>query len=204
MGSRQYILPAKFATLTDTKEFRLNALAAGIARAFALKVAAPAPSDPVDYDSIKALLASGRMIESVDVRQFQNILDAGTALDQWNTAPLAVVGTAYSMFQAIAAPAIGLRATKILVFYGIAVETIPNPVSRLTFRRTGAVGNVISEFDLEELSVQEVMEGWFTEPIVIDNNTPFAAQVLARIATGAAARIQLINFVFEPAGQTHQ
>jgi len=46
--------------------------------------------------------------------------------------------------------------------------------------------------------------GFFSEPVVWDNNTLYVANAMARIATGVLARVQLMNFVFEPAGVTHQ
>jgi CRISPR/Cas system endoribonuclease Cas6 (RAMP superfamily) len=136
--------------------------------------------------------------QSVDVREFQPILDAGAALDQWNTAALAVVGNAYSCFQAIAAPV--LAANKLAVFYRVQIETVPLPVSRLIFRSGAAAGNILAEFDLEQLACEQVMVGYFSEPVVIDPTTTFAAQVLCRIATGVLARVQLGALIFEPAG----
>jgi hypothetical protein len=205
MGSRQYIIPIDTVTITDMKTYRAKALAAGILRSYELKVCVPEPGFPSNsVAGILAAMEKGLWPEGVDVREWQNIADAGTALDRWLTAPLAAVGLPYSLFQAIAAPAIGLRATKICVFYGVAVENAAMPISRLTFRRTGAAGNIIAEYDTEPLIDLQNQVGYFSEPIVIDNNTPFAAQALCRIATGVAEAVKLLNFVFEPAGQTHQ
>jgi hypothetical protein len=132
-------------------------------------------------------------------RQPQNILDFGTALEQWNTAALAVVGTAYSCFQAVAAPV--LAANKLAVFYGVAIETVPVPVSRLTFRAGGAAGNIIAEYDLECLISQQEIAGYFSDPVVIDPTAPFAAQVTCRIATAVLARVQLWGYIVELSGQ---
>jgi hypothetical protein len=205
MGTRQYIVPADLMTVSDMKDYRVGALAAGIRRALDKGIGIPQPDwEGLDVKAIKQKVLAGGWPSQLDVFEFQNVLHAGAALDQWNTAALAAVGTAYSMFQAIAAPAAALRINKIVVFYGITIETVPNPVSRVIFRRNGAAGITISEFDLEPLSVMERLMGFFSEPTVIDNDQAFAAQVLARIATGAAARVQLMNFIFEPAGLTHQ
>jgi hypothetical protein len=205
MGTRQYIVPADLMTVSDMKDYRVGALAAGIRRALDKGIGIPQPDwEGLDVKAIKQKVLAGGWPSQLDVFEFQNVLHAGAALDQWNTAALAAVGTAYSMFQAIAAPAAALRINKIVVFYGITIETVPNPVSRVIFRRNGAAGITISEFDLEPLSVMERLMGFFSEPTVIDNDQAFASQVLARIATGAAARVQLMNFIFEPAGLTHQ
>ncbi len=205
MGSRQYIVPADLMTISDMKDYRVGALASGIKRCLELKIGVPQPDfEGLSVSQIKALVSKQMWPSQLDVFEFQNILHAGTALDQWNTAALAVVGTAYSMFQAIAAPAAALRNNKVTVFYGVTIETIPNPISRIIFRRNNATGLTIGEFDVEMLGSMDKLMGFFSEPIVIDNDVAFAAQVLARIATGAAARVQLMSFIFEPAGTTHQ
>lgn len=207
MGAVCYITPTERLTLTDQKTYRINAIAAAIDRAYTKSLGSKDDypglaniQDPATrVELIKSQIMQGNMPRSLDVREFQPILDAGAALDQWNTAALAVVGTAYSMFQAIAAPA--LAANKVVVFYRVGIETAPSPVSRVIFRSGGAAGNILALFDLEQLVHALSTEGYFSEPVVIDPNTTFAVQVLARIATGVLARVQLGNFVVEPAGQ---
>ena len=149
-------------------------------------------------------IEAGEWPSQLDVLDFHNILHAGAALDQWNTAALAAVGTEYSCFQAIPVPAAALRLNKICVFYGVTIETVPNPISKLVFRRNAAAGILQAEYDVEPLGVMERTMGFFSEPVVWDNNTLYVANAMARIATGAAARVMLMNFVFEPAGVTHQ
>jgi len=205
MGSKQYIVPADLMTISDMKEYRVGALAAGVKRCWDKAIGTPC----TDWESLtladtKTKIAGKDWPSQLDVFEFQNIAHAGANLDQWNTAALAAVGSSYSVFQAISAPAANLRMNKIVVFYGIMIEETPNPVSRLTFRRNNATGITIAEFDLESLGTMEKQMGFFSEPVVIDNNVSFAAQVMARIATGAAARVQLMNFIFEPAGTSHQ
>lgn len=174
-----YLIPKDELSITDQKNFRTAAVNAAIARAVDLKIA-----------------SSSR---ELSVRPFECILDAGAALDQWNTAALAVVGTAYSVFQAVAAPT--LAANKLAVFFKVGIETAPSPVSLLTFRSGGAAGNIIAEVDTEQIINGLTPEGYFSECIVIDPTRMFAIQVLARIATGVLARIQMGAFVVEPAGQ---
>ncbi len=174
-----FLLPKDEVTLTDLKAFRTAAVEAGIERALFLRMVTSK--------------------EELNVRQFENIFDVAAALDQWNTAALAAVGTAYSVFQAVAAPT--LAANKLAVFYGVGIETVPFPVSLLTFRDGPAAGNIRAEFDLERMVNSESQEGFFSEPVVIDPNRQFAVQVTARIATGVLARVQLFCLIVEPAGQ---
>ena len=173
-----YIIPKDDLTLTDRQRFRMEAKAAGVERA-------------MDKLAVRAS-------EELDVRGFENALDAGAALDQWRTAALAVLGTRYSCFQAVAAPT--LANNRVAVFYKVAVETIPFPVSLLTFRRQGAVGNIVAEFDLEQLVCADQQEGYFTKPVVFDPTDIFAVQVMARIATGVFARVILGAWIIERKG----
>ena len=174
-----YIIPKEELTLTDQKAFRSMAVDRAVARAIALKIAG-VPSE-------------------LNVRAFENILDAGTALEQWNTAALAAVGTAYSLFQAVTA--VTLSTNKLAVFYGVAIETTPSPISLLTIRSGGATGNITAEFDTEQLATCDVVAGYFSEPVVIDPSRFFAVQGMCRIATGTFARIQLKALIVEPVGQ---
>lgn len=211
MGSRQYIIPKDGMTLSDQKDLRINALAAGIQRAIEVgigtwdkneipQVDAKSPNRP-DFKSVKQFLMAGGWPKSIDVREFQPIADAGSALDQWNTAALAAVGTLYSCLQAVATAPIALRANKLVVFYKIAIPVATFPVSRLVFRNN-ATGNFLAQYDLEQLMAQETPEGYLSEPFVIDPNMTFAIQVMARVVAGASTIVPG-NFVFEPTGQTN-
>ena len=209
MSSRNYIIPTDSLTFTDQLNYRFNALAAGIVRSFDQKIGKwnmneiPAADDrTLSVRDVMSFLQKGGWPESLDVREFQAILDAGAALDQWNTAPLAVVGTEYSVFQAIAVPAIGLRAKKLVVWYRVQIDTVPMPVSRLIFRKTVAAGSVMAQFDLEQLATQQRLDGYLSEPQVWDADMPYAINAMARIATAVFARVILGNFVFEPGGTT--
>ncbi len=199
MGSVNLMQPIDVLTLSDQKEFRLKAMAAGLARA-AYKKIGSIEANLANEGEAYRYIASGNWPASIDCREAQPILDFGCALDQWNTAALAVVGTAYSALQAVAA--LALAANKVAVWYKIAVETNPVPVSRAIFRSGGATGNIIGEFDIEQLVNHQQIVGFFSEPIVIDPTQTFAVQVLARIATAVLARVQFGCLIFEPAGTT--
>jgi len=207
MGSRNYILPIDGLSLSQQAEYKMKAIAAALARATEKGIGSIGSDEIPGYNTLGTTsarkvailnkLRDGWIPKSMDIRDFQNILDAGTALDQWLTAALAVVGTPYSCFQAIAAPTMGNN--KLAVFYGVSIESVPGPVSRLTFRSGG--GNNLAMFDLEPLYTQDRQSGFFTEPVVIDPTITFSAVVTARIVA-AASRVQLGAFIVEPAGQT--
>lgn len=174
---RSFVVPKGELTMTDMRNFREAAIAAAISRA-----------------AIKLGVGQDELV----VRQFYCLLDAGTALEQWNTAALAAVGTAYSVFQAIPAPA--LAQNKLAVFYKVGIETAPSPIGLLTFRSGGVAGNIKAEFDCEQLVNALETEGYFSMPVPIDPTETFAIQVTARIATGVLARIQLGGYLIEPVG----
>jgi len=136
----------------------------------------------------------------LDVRDWQNMLDAGTVLEQWRTAPLLVVNNNYTVFQAVVAPV--LAANKVAVFYGVGIEDVPLPVSQLVFRTGGINGNIMYQFDLEHMVNNLECVGYFSEPVVIGPTQPFAVQVVARIATLVFARVQLLAYTIEPKGLT--
>ena len=189
-GSVNYLITMEDMTLTERKEHRRNAIIAAVTLAKEKSIAQQA-----DVDAVRA----GQAPVTVDIREFQNILDAGAVLDQWNTQALAAVGTAYSAFQAVLAFAV--PANRVFVFYNVKVETIPQPVSRVTFRVGGAAGNIRGVFDLEALATQMIPVGYFSEPITYGPLDNLAVQVLCRIATGVVARVQFGTFVVETGGQ---
>lgn len=209
MSSLNFILPTGSMTLTDQKDYRIGAIAAGIERAADKGIGNIA--DDIqgvggvhDKDArvaaILAYLLAGQIPRSIDIREMQLIVDIpAIVLDQWNTAALAAVGVAYSVFQAVAAPV--MAANRLAVFYKVGVEAVaPINVSRLTFRSGGALGNIIGLFDLEQLVNRLETDGYFSEPVIIDPTATYAVQVTCRIASGVFERVQLGCFVFEPAG----
>ena len=213
MGSRQYLIPTDSMTLADQKDYRINALAAGIQRSFEkgigtwdkAEIPTADPKNPTrpDFKAVKAFLVNGGWPKSLDVREFQPVLDAGAgaAADSWFTAALAAVGTLYSVMGAIGTAPIANRANKLLVFYKVAIPVAAFPVNRLVFRNNAA-GNFLVQYDLEPLMAQQTPEGYFSEPFVIDPQMTFAIQVMCQ-AVSAAIRIIPGNFLFEPSGQTN-
>ena len=173
-----YIIPRDECTLSDLKNFRAAAVEKGIQRAVDLKI------------------VTNR--DQLSVRGFQNIADAGAALDQWRTAALAAIGLEYSCFQAVAT--VTNPANRLVVFYKIGVEEAPMPVSILRFRMQAIAGNIKATFDLEQLVNSLVCEGYFSQPVVFDPTSTYAVNVVCRIATGLFTRVQLGAFVIEPVG----
>ena len=203
MSRLNILTPTEGLTLTDRKSYRVAAIAAGIERAYQKKVGSrddiPGLSENLPIDQrvaiISSFVKSGQIPLSLNIREFQPVLDAGVvaaANDFWTTAALAAVGTAYTIFGGAApilAPVNG--ANQIVIFWKAGVETAGFPVGRLTFRTGGIAGNILAEYDLEQLANWTVPEGYFSEPVVIDPTITYAVQVLCRIATGAVARVQL-------------
>lgn len=218
MSTLNYITPSECLTLTARENARLGAISSGIERAYMKKIGSrddiPGLNENMPIENrvglITNYLKTGKIPRSLDIREFQPVLDAGVAAaanDFWLTAALAVVGVAYTCFGG-AAPIVAPvnPANRVVVFWKAGVETPGFPVGRLIFRSGGAAGNILGMFDLEQLVNWVVPEGYFSEPMVIDPTLTYAVQVLNRgvvgVATGVVARVQLGAFVFEPAGQT--
>jgi len=210
MSSRTYIIPVGSMTLTDQKDYRMNAISAAIERASQKKIGNIADEIPgysmlssrgQRIDAITSWLKQGNTPQSIDVREPQPTLDFACTVDDWQTPVLAAVNTFYTIFNGVVAPA--LNAVRIAVWYGVAVETAGFPVSRLSWRTGGAAGNIIAEFDLEQIINRLESIGFFSEPVIFDPTLPYSGTVRARVATAALARVQPMGFIVEPAGTTN-
>lgn len=215
MASRNYLVSSIDMTLTDKKEYRLNALAAGLERCGHKSIGdinADVPGlqaipDAQKGDRVKLIhdyLITGAWPRSIDQRELAPLTDmvVATALDSWLTAALAVVGTFYSCLQGVAAPQ--LIVGRLMVCYGVSIDSaaVPMPVSRLLFRKGGAAGNIQAQFDMEPVAVRQEVDAFFSEPVVIDPQDVFAIQVRCRNATGVAEIVHIHNFLFENTGTT--
>ena len=210
MSSRTYIIPVGSMTLTDQKDYRINAIAAAIERASQKKIGSISDEIPgysvlssrqQRIDQVTNWLKQGNTPASIDVREPQPGLDFACTVDDWQSAALAVVNTFYTIFNGVVTPT--LNAVRIAVWYGVAVETAAFPVSRLTWRSGGAAGNIIAEFDLEQLINRLESIGFFSEPVIFDPTLPYSGTVRCRIATALLARVQPMGFICEPAGTTN-
>ena len=212
MPTRNYLIMSDDMTLTDKKEYRLNALAAGLERCGTkgigdIKADVPALASFSDADKagrVKLLhdyIMTGAWPKSIDQRELAPLTDfvAAAAQDSWLTVALAVGGVV-SALNALAA--YQLIVGKLMVCYGVSVESpvVPMPVSRLIFRRGGAAGNIQAQFDMEPMGVRQEVDAFFSEPVVIDPQDVFAIQVLGRAAVAGGARVHVHNFLFESAG----
>jgi len=214
MASRNYVINTEDMSLTDRKTYKLIALAAGLERCAIKAVGSPSSDIPgleaiptsekgQRVQLIRRYIEAGNWPKSIDARELapgpaavRSDFAVPTALAESLTAALAVVDTWYTCFQAVAAPQ--LLVGKLLVIWGISIETVPIPVSYLQFLRGT---NVQAAFDLQTQNARLAFDAFLSEPVVFDPQDTFAAQVLCRIV-GPAARIHLHNFLFEKAGDT--
>jgi len=202
-------------TLTDKKEYRTKALAAGLERC-GLKGIGDINADvpglggiPVANKSarvavIKAYIETGAWPRSIDQREVSpgSAVVAGdfvapAAQDFWLTVALAAVGTVYTCLGAAAAYT--LTVGHLMVCYGVSVDVAVLPVSRLTFRRGGALGNIQAQFDLQPMGTRLETVAFFSEPVVIDPQDVFAIQVLCNVIAPATP-VHIDNFLFETSG----
>jgi len=199
-------------TLTEKREYRLNALAGGLERCGVKgigNVLADIPGLSVIPDANKRarvklihdFIMTGDWPRSIDQRELAPLTDfvVAAAQDSWITVALAVGGVV-SALNALAAYT--LVVGKLMVCYGVSVESpiVPMPVSRLIFRRGGAAGNIQAQFDMEAMGVRQEVDAFFSEPVVIDPQDLFAIQVLGRAVVADGARVHVHNFLFESGG----
>lgn len=214
MASRNYLVMTNDMSLSDKKQYRLRALAAGLERC-GLKSIGDINSDVTGLATIGVgnkearvqllcdYIATGKWPRTIDQRELAPLTDfvAAAAQDSWLTVALAApVGAVYSALNALAAYT--LPAGRLMVCYGVSVETVSPllPVSRLIFRRGGAAGNIQAQFDMEPMGVRWETDAFFSEPVVIDPQDVFAIQVMCRVATTIGERVHVHNFLFESSG----
>ena len=215
MASRNYLIMSNDMTLTEKRDYRLTALAAGLERCGIKGIgdinadvpglqAIPVANKEQRVAQIKGFIATGAWPKSLDQRELAPLTDFGAAplaaaQDSWLTVALAVGGVV-SALNALAAYT--LLVGKLMVCYGVSVESpvVPMPVSRLIFRRGGAAGNIQAQFDMEQMGVRWEPDTFFSEPVVIDPQELFAIQVMGRAVVAAGARVHVHNFLFESAG----
>ncbi len=191
MASRNSLIHSNDMSLSDKKKYRTTALAAGLERTGHVNIgninadvpglqAIPDASKAARVAAIKAYIKTGAWPGTIDQRELAPLTDlvVAAAQDSWLTAALAVVGTAYTCLNAVAAPQ--LLIGKLMVCYAVSVESavVPMPVSRVTFRKGGVAGNIQAQFDMEPMGVR--METTPSSPSRdIDPNDVFAIQVCA-------------------------
>ena len=215
MASRNYLIVSEDMTLSDKKDYRLNALAAGLERCGLKSIgdinadvpglqAVPLDNKPGRVALIKNFIMTGKWPKSIDQRELRPGL-TGTVedlvvppvLNSWLTAPMAAVGAFYSCFQALATPQ--LLQGKLLVCWGVSVDSaaVPLPVSRLQFLKGT---NIQAMFDMEAMMVRDEVDAFLSEPVVFDPTDTFAIQVRCRNATAVAEIVHIHNFLFESSG----
>ena len=210
MASRNYLVMSNDMTVTEKKEYRLNALAAGLERCGLKSIG----DINADIDGLSTIpdkekrarvrlihdyIATGQWPRSIDQRELAPLTDfvAAAAQDFWVTPALAVVGVVYTCLNALAAYT--FPAGRMMVCYGISSNVAVLPISRVTFRRQGALGNIQAQFDCQPMGPRLETAAFFSEPVVMDPQEAFAIQVLCNVIAGPTA-IHIDNFVFESSG----
>jgi len=214
MASRNYLINTIDMTLSERKQYRMTALAAGLERCGTKSIGninadVPGLSSLAEERRdervrlVHDFIATGQWPRSIDQRELQPIvagpdLVIGTVLDSWLTAAIAIAGFSSCMQANVADQ---LIVGRLMVCWGVSVESavVPMPVSRLIFRRGGAAGNIQAVFDMEPMGVRQETDAFFSEPVVIDPQEVFAIQVRGR-AVAAATIVHIHNFLFESSG----
>ena len=212
MASRNYLIMTSDMSLSDKKKYRTTALPAGLERCKSASIgtieadiptleAIPDANKAARIAAIIAYIETGAWPRSIDQRELAPLTDfvAAAAQDSWLTVALAVGGVV-SVLSALAAYT--LPAGRLMVCYGVSVESaiVPMPVSRLIFRKGGAVGNIQAQFDMEPMGVRQEVDAFFSEPVIIDPQEVFSIQVLGRAVSAAGERVHVHNFLFESTG----
>lgn len=150
--------------------------------------------------TIKAYIETGKWPKTIDQREMAPATDVVApvaAQDFWLTPALAAIGTVYTCLAA--QTAYTFPAGRLMVCYGLSVDVAVLPISRLIFRRGSWTGNIQAQFDLQPLGPRLETAAFFSEPVVIDPQDPFAIQVLCNVIAGATP-VHIDNFLFEIAG----
>jgi hypothetical protein len=132
------------------------------------------------------------------IKHPDTLADFTMAAGGWVSAAFAVVGTAVSIFNALT-PAI--PANRMVVFYGVWVDSLPLAANLLSFREGVAAGSTYAVFNMEELASAQSLRAFFSEPVWYDPLRVMNVTLTPRIVAGTQ-RIGLMGFVIEPKGPT--
>lgn len=120
----------------------------------------------------------------------------------WQSMPLAAVAGVYSVFadNVPAAQTPVVPNNQCWIFYGVTVLLNDAALETLTQIRfsVGAAANRRAQFDLEIIYGGLTASGYFSQPVFYDPQETATVQVVARVATTVAARVQLLTFIAEP------
>ncbi|GAJ10000.1 unnamed protein product, partial [marine sediment metagenome] len=196
MASRNYLINSNDMSLMDKRNYRQTALAAGLQRCgekgignINADIPGLAGILPAEMERrvamIKAYIDTGKWPTTIDQRELAPLTDfvIAAAQDFWVTPALAAVGTVYTCLDAQLQYT--FPAGRLMVCYGVSVDVAVLPISRLIFRRGSAVGNIQAQFDMQPMGTRLETAAFFSEPVVIDPQDPFAIQVLCNIIAGA-------------------
>jgi len=132
------------------------------------------------------------------VRHPDTVADFAMAVGGWVSAAFAAVGTLVSIFNALNPAVAGNR---MVVFYGLWVDSLPLAASQLIFREGVNAGSTYAQFSLEEMAAARSLRAFFSEPVWYDPLRVMNVVLNPRIIAGTQ-RIGLMGFVIEPKGPT--
>ena len=177
MGAQEtFLIPTDELTLSDKKAFRAGAIAAG-----------------------KQYAVENKAIPSLDqcvVRNAETVADFGMAAGGWVSAALAVVGNPYSLLNALT-PVLGQN--RVAVFYAIAIEAFPIPISQIAFREGVVATTTYAVFDVEQLVTMNQQLGYFSRPVPYGPGKVLNISGTCRIIA-PVSRIWLGCYIIEPGG----
>jgi hypothetical protein len=194
-----YAIPTKELTLTDIKQFKLEAIAAGIRTAEASGIGNGGVLQP----------DGSRKGSNLTVREAHPFIDFGAPAGvgwttDWYRGP-AIVGAAWgSVFNSGAVPAFAptLARTKVAVFYKFQDSTAPAVITAVRFR-VGATGaSTLASFFIQ-LPTQGNLEPdvFFSEPVVYMPEDVVYIEAYYNAPIGAAAEVFAFGcFIIERIG----
>ncbi|MDP2663508.1 MAG: hypothetical protein Q8R28_22565 [Dehalococcoidia bacterium] len=159
-------------------------------------------------DRLRVFAAENKIGASGDpgeyiVKDWQPLLDALPAvipLNRWQTAPLAVVGTYYSVFQNQAT--IAVRNNQAVAVYSVSVLDPAFPVSRFRIQEGVAGAGTYGDFDLQQMEANLEPTGYLSEPAIFGPMRIMNLTVCSKVATGVVANVVLGMLVVEMFGVT--
>jgi hypothetical protein len=180
-ASYSNFIPSAELTITDQKELKQRAIAAGFQRAIFKKL--------------------GQNESELTVRAIRPSIDLPTAFaagDRWIfPAPAAAVAAAFTVTNWINER---LPQNTILVIYGAGFESANPEVSEIFFRSgPGGAGRTAGAFNVEDCYTKMESDGFFGVPITYDPQENVFIQVTNRIPIAAAGTILILKgYAIEP------
>ncbi|MDD5547096.1 MAG: hypothetical protein PHO67_08100 [Candidatus Omnitrophica bacterium] len=174
-------IPSGELTVTDQKNMKESAIAAGMDRAI-----------------YKKLGANGAELAVREIRPSIDLPTAFAAGDRWIfPAPAAAVAAAFTVTNWINER---VPVNTILVFFGAAFEAAAPEISEIFFRSgPGGAGRTAAVVNVESCYTKMESDGYFGVPVTYDPQENCFIQVTNRIPIGAAGTILILKgYAIEP------